>query len=452
MICYGIDIGTTTIRMIVSEVTFSSGRERIVSLLSKKPLCEYTPFNSTLSLNIPAVLQTIKAYVELEQFPPPDTGTILYTGEAQRSTNLSECTKILNSLWPNLLSAQLSPEVESRLAAYGAGAIEYSKLHPGVPIIHLDIGGGTTNLARIENGEIIDTACLDLGCRKWILDPSTLQVLHRGHSAEILEKELFPNLHPIQVFNLEIAKTITAHIADLLMKYCETVNVSHFPFVVVPWSRPTATNPKVIFFLSGGVADCPSIESATPFCFGDLGPLLLNSLKTKLHSENQQLLIAPSTGRATVLGISAHSFQLAGSSIYCSAGFRFPARNMRLIEENEFQISKMDQGISSLAIYVRSINEPSLKNIESRVKRLTAILSQLQFKSPFNIAFVLQKNIAQSFGYLFQKQLPAQVKIEFCVLDEITHPTKNIGLQLLDLSRDSETKRILVRILEFTRF
>ena len=38
------------------------------------------------------------------------------------------------------------------------------------PVVNLDIGGGTTNLAVFKDGEVIDTACFDIGGRLIKLD------------------------------------------------------------------------------------------------------------------------------------------------------------------------------------------------------------------------------------------------------------------------------------------
>ena len=37
-------------------------------------------------------------------------------------------------------------------------------------MVNLDIGGGTTNLAVFKDGEVIDTACFDIGGRLIKLD------------------------------------------------------------------------------------------------------------------------------------------------------------------------------------------------------------------------------------------------------------------------------------------
>ena len=67
--------------------------------------------------------------------------------------------------------ATAGPALESVLAARGAGADVYAREHRKW-VLHLDIGGGTTNLARIDpQGKIVETGCLNVGGRLVKLDP-----------------------------------------------------------------------------------------------------------------------------------------------------------------------------------------------------------------------------------------------------------------------------------------
>ena len=60
--------------------------------------------------------------------------------------------------------ATAGPDLESVLAAKGAAAVAYSE-NTGKTVLHMDIGGGTSNLALIEDGKIVRTGCLNVGGR-----------------------------------------------------------------------------------------------------------------------------------------------------------------------------------------------------------------------------------------------------------------------------------------------
>src|SRR5207244_3631186 len=150
------------------------------------------------------------------KIPLPELGTLLFTGEAQRAVNCLSLADELTSLWPGLMAAQLNPSLESTLSAYGAHAVQLSSNRLGTPILHIDVGGGTSNLAWIENGKIIDTSCLDLGARKWVVDPSSGKVLVRTRGGERLEK-WYPEIIKSGAFDVTTATRFAEKIAELIL-------------------------------------------------------------------------------------------------------------------------------------------------------------------------------------------------------------------------------------------
>src|SRR6185503_20421376 len=58
---------------------------------------------------------------------------------------------------------------ESLLAAYGSGAAKASH-DLGRPVLNIDIGGGTTKLALVEDGKVVHTAAIHLGGRLAVVD------------------------------------------------------------------------------------------------------------------------------------------------------------------------------------------------------------------------------------------------------------------------------------------
>ena len=60
--------------------------------------------------------------------------------------------------------ATAGPDLESVLAAKGSGAVQHSR-NTGQRVLHMDIGGGTSNLCLIQEGKIVRTGCLNVGGR-----------------------------------------------------------------------------------------------------------------------------------------------------------------------------------------------------------------------------------------------------------------------------------------------
>ena len=61
--------------------------------------------------------------------------------------------------------------MEAMLAAYGSGAARVSS-DQGKRILNIDIGGGTTKLALLEQGRVVATAAIHIGGRLQVVDES----------------------------------------------------------------------------------------------------------------------------------------------------------------------------------------------------------------------------------------------------------------------------------------
>ena len=116
------------------------------------------------------------------------TGAVIITAETARKENAREVLASLSGFAGDFVVATAGPDLESILAARGAGIDQYSEEHH-VKILHFDIGGGTSNLALYDRGELAATGCFDIGGRLVKLDPD-------GTIAQITPKlqSRFPNL------------------------------------------------------------------------------------------------------------------------------------------------------------------------------------------------------------------------------------------------------------------
>ena len=67
------------------------------------------------------------------------------------------------------MSASAGHHMESNLAAHGSGAVELSGKESSC-VLNVDIGGGTTKLALIRDGILIQTAAFHVGGRLFVWD------------------------------------------------------------------------------------------------------------------------------------------------------------------------------------------------------------------------------------------------------------------------------------------
>src|SRR6516164_3491713 len=98
-----------------------------------------------------------------------DTGVVILTGEALRRENAEAIAALLAEQRGDFVTATAGHHMESMLAAYGSGASKLS-YEEGKRILNVDIGGGTTKLGIVENGDVTATAALHIGGRLQVVD------------------------------------------------------------------------------------------------------------------------------------------------------------------------------------------------------------------------------------------------------------------------------------------
>ena len=115
-----------------------------------------TPFTADLQIDAVALGHMLDtAYADAGCRPVDvDTGVVILTGEALRRRNADRIASVVSQRAGDLVCATAGHHMEAMLAAYGSGAVLAS--HDTEPrVLNVDIGGGTTKLALIENGRVL---------------------------------------------------------------------------------------------------------------------------------------------------------------------------------------------------------------------------------------------------------------------------------------------------------
>ena len=71
------------------------------------------------------------------------------------------------------MCATAGHHMEALLAAYGSGAAKKSH-ELQQPVLNVDVGGGTTKLALVENGRVVHTAAIHIGGRLIVLEQGVI--------------------------------------------------------------------------------------------------------------------------------------------------------------------------------------------------------------------------------------------------------------------------------------
>ena len=334
----GLDVGTTSTQMIFSELTVenrASGFAVPEMEIARRDIRYRSPVHFTPLLDESHVDAAALRELVAEEYrnagirrESVDTGAIIITGETSRKENARAVLEALSDFAGEFVVATAGPDLESVLAAKGAGAVEYS-LRTGKTVLHMDIGGGTSNLALIRDGKIQRTGCLNVGGRLLKFDADGT-VTYVSPAIDTLcglkpgEKASPERLKPIAE-NLTRALEMAAGLRE------ETPLLSRLTTREAGRFAPCREGELVISF-SGGVADC--IEKTLPWLeFGDLGPILGQTIRKSRLCQGA-FTLGSETIRATVIGAGCHSAQLSGSTVF-HQNVPFPLKNVPVVSPVE---------------------------------------------------------------------------------------------------------------------
>ena len=338
LLSVGLDVGTTSTQMVVSQLEVQNQASAFAvpeMVISRRQIRYRSPVYFTPLLGEKLVDGEGVRQLLLREFrhagicrEDVDTGAVIITGETSRRENARAVLDALSDLAGDFVVATAGPHLESVLAAKGAGAVDYSE-NTGKTVLHMDIGGGTANLALIQDGEIMSTTCLDVGGRLIKFDengrvtyvsPALDGLCAVAVGEKITEDALKRAAKPL-VQALEMAAGLCKP-TGLLQRLISQEAGSG-------WVPPEE---NVVISFSGGVADC--IEKVVPWQeFGDLGPTLGQAIRSSCLCAGKYRL-GEETIRATVIGAGCHSAQLSGSTVF-SRNIDFPLKNLPVLRLTE---------------------------------------------------------------------------------------------------------------------
>jgi ethanolamine utilization protein EutA len=174
----GIDIGSTTSHLIFSNIVLRRQGWKLSSrfeVVKRETIHEseiiLTPFIGGTTIDREPLSSFISETYTKAKINPEDidTGVVITTGEAVRKENAEAIASLFSQEAGKFVSVSAGPSLEASLAAYGSAAVEKSA-QGRTTVMNVDIGGGTSKIAIVRNGEIIDTAAISVGARLIVLD------------------------------------------------------------------------------------------------------------------------------------------------------------------------------------------------------------------------------------------------------------------------------------------
>ncbi len=330
----GLDVGTTTTQLIFSRLTvenrasafsvpeFAIGDRQV---LYRSPVY-FTPLAGKDRVDGEKIRKIVAAEYEKAgiQRENVDTGAVIITGETSRKENARAVLDALAGFAGDFVVATAGPDLESSLAAKGAGAVALSA-ETGKTVLHMDIGGGTSNLARIVDGRILETGCLNVGGRLLKFDENGIVT----YVSPVLD-----GICGLRVGDAAKKGDVEA-VAELLAQALEmAAGLRQRTWLLDKlWTAEAgpiwdAAPEAAVLSFSGGVADC--IETERYWLeYGDLGPVLGKKIRESALCRGAYCL-GGETIRATVIGAGSHSLQLSGSTVFCRAA-ALPMKNRPVV-------------------------------------------------------------------------------------------------------------------------
>lgn len=410
LLSVGLDVGTTSTQMILSKLTvanrangFSVPNMEIThrEILYRSPV-HFTPLSEGNLVDGAALRRLVEAEYEAAGITREavDTGAVIVTGETSRRENAQTVLKELSDFAGDFVVATAGPDLESILAARGAGAYERSK---GRKLLHVDIGGGTSNLCLLEEGKILATGCLNVGGRLLKFDGSG-KITYRSPVLDGFT-DLQPGDYPMPGQVEAIAKILTAALemaaglrpaTDILCKLITRETGK-------PWQIPKGA----ALSFSGGVADCIAADYPD-LQFGDMGPVLGKAIRESRLCSGEYFL-GTETIRATVIGAGCHTTQLSGSTVYYQ-NITFPMKNIPVVEASPDNSVAIRQALETMDADAVCLAIPG-ENVPpySKIKELAASLAEGFGERP--VLLCLRGDYAKALGQCLRLLLPQNRQI-----------------------------------------
>ncbi|HBV68136.1 MAG TPA: ethanolamine ammonia-lyase reactivating factor EutA [Clostridiales bacterium] len=433
LLSVGIDIGTSTTQLILSELSIENMASAFtiprISIIDKKVIFKSDIIFTPILENNLIDSDGIKAFVE-QQYKKAgiaksniQTGAVIITGETVRKENAQTVAKALSGFAGDFVVATAGPDLESIIAGKGAGTYSYSESQH-TTAVNLDIGGGTTNLAVFNDGDIEDTACFDIGGRLIKVDTNEIIRYISPKVKEIIRREALDICLNEKINLKELDKLLDIFVQVLENSVGLSKKSPYFDLLITNKSLNTKLQIKCISF-SGGVADGITKESLqNPFAYGDIGLLLGKKISGSLLMTGLKVIPTVETIRATVVGAGSHTTDVSGSTITYKEAI-LPLKNipiLQLSKDDEDMNSRgnlgdiiqekvkwfmVDGGLQIIGLGVEGVHSPSFQFIQDLAKEIIRGLDLLiQEKLP--LVIIVKEDMAKALGHSLYAHLPKE--------------------------------------------
>jgi ethanolamine utilization protein EutA len=454
----GLDCGSTTSCLVVASgqlTTGALGRVDVTGLEeSFRSELVFTPLSqeqgANRQLDTGRLSEYLDAWLAAAEVAPQEIlgGGALITGLAAQRENAAAVSAMLSQRLANtVIAAADAPRLESWLAFMG-NCHDLSQAHPDTPILNIDLGGGTANLALGLNGQVLATGSLFVGARHFRFEPGSYRLLETSPLAQSLLKALSIR----RSIGDELSEHEVAAIVDFYVARLVEVIEGRAPIgeiatghVQSDFAPPQIDRERMAITLSGGVGQLvyQMRQAQADFArteFGDLGGELARGILRCDAIVGRLSLVPQGLGRATVLGLLRHSTELSGATLYLPHPERLPLENVPIIGQIDTQCSS-DQIVSLLQLAAAAghaaaiqIDLPQdLAAVRQVGELLATALANNPLPAGLTLVLLLESNLGKALGNYVTRW--GKLEVDLIVIDEV--PRRDA--QFLRLGRPRET-------------
>lgn len=340
----GLDFGSTTSSALVARTRIGSrsatGRMSLETPdVVYRPSPVFTPFRGD-AIDEDGVIALLDLWIDGSGVAADGffAGGTIITGLAARSSNAGTIARLVGArIGEAVVATADDPCLESWLAFMGSCST-MSRFHASVPIVNLDIGGGTTNAALGRDGNVTETGCHFIGARHFQVRPGSYALTAISEYGRAL-------LHELRL-ERDVGEDLTpadrTAILDWYVQALEAIVRGDDAFFATEAGRLHEQvrfrgAPEAAITFSGGVGELlyrhvagEALPDTTHF--GDLGiDLALRIAESPLLSRDLRSMVPEHRGRATVYGLALHSTEVSGSTLFLPRPEILPLRDLPVV-------------------------------------------------------------------------------------------------------------------------
>ncbi len=442
MISAGIDIGTSTTKLIISRFSLMNvagtthvPRIEIVDkeIIYKSPIFR-TPLQDATTIHVEEVekiirAEYVKAGIEAKEI---ETGAVIITGETATKHNAKEMLHYLSNEVGDFLVATAGPDLEGIIAAKGSGAFDYSA-RTGKVIANIDIGGGTANIAVYKDKELLGTCTMHIGGR--LIEFQNGKIKSISPPVKSLLEEQGISLQVGDLTNAAGIRFVTQFMSESLGRILRNEVQEKDRVLLLGHSPNWKENVETITF-SGGISECiynHELNAYQPAEYDDIGQSLAVDLQQAEVLQQFEWVEPIETVRATVLGAGTQTTEISGATIQI-ASKELPIKNVPVYNFNFRSnflegLADFDAAIKSaidmydatregqnFALYISELPYMGFRDIQKLAEAIIRVMDKRPDPA-LPIVLVLQTDHAKVIG---QTLLAMQVKQSIICIDQVS--------------------------------